>query len=331
MPGKPSRLSEKAYIEGILKGDRVVLSRAITLIESSLPSDRTLAQSVINGCISHSGKSFRLGISGVPGVGKSTFIDSFGSFLLRKNHKVAVLAIDPSSTRTGGSILGDKTRMNRLAQHPDAFVRPSPSTGTLGGVTTRTRETMILCEAAGYDHILVETVGVGQSETVVASMTDFFLVLMLPHAGDDLQGIKRGIIEMADGLVINKADGKFLPSAKSAKTVYSQALHMFPAGPSQWIPQVLTCSSTEETGLDEIYRMLNEYQNLTQENGFRDTKRKNQSLNWMEESVNAMILDSFYQSPEIREKLSELKNAVINRQKSPVQAASELIQYWRKT
>ena len=258
---KAYSLSNEEYLMGIRKGDRSILSRAITLIESDNPKHKKKSDRLISSCLPHSGKSFRLGITGVPGVGKSTFIEAFGSMLIKTNYKVAVLAIDPSSVKSKGSILGDKTRMATLSSNKNAFIRPSPAVNTLGGVARKTRESIVLCEAAGYDFIIVETVGVGQSEVAVKSMVDFFLLLLLPGAGDELQGIKRGIVEMADMLVINKADGELKNISKRAKLDYKNALHLFPPTDSNWDVPVLTCSAVEKTGLDNIQELLENYQN----------------------------------------------------------------------
>jgi len=274
------------YIDGILNGERAVLSQAITLVESTLASDQQLAQKIIEACLPHSSNSLRIGITGVPGVGKSTFIEAMGLFLLeQQQNKLAVLAIDPSSARSKGSILGDKTRMEKLATHNHAFVRPSPSAGSLGGVAQKTRESIILCEAAGYNLIFVETVGVGQSETAVHSMVDFFLLLMLSGAGDELQGIKRGIMEMADAIVINKADGTNYQPALLAKAQYAQALHLFPTPVSGWTPQTAVCSSTQSSGLDTVWGLIKDYQQFTLANGYFNKKRKEQNLLALSHSI----------------------------------------------
>ena len=262
------RLSPDAYIKGILANDRIILSRAITLIESQLSEDRKLAEKVLEGILPNTGNAIRIGITGVPGVGKSTFIEAFGKYITTQNKKIAVLAIDPTSQRTKGSIMGDKTRMEELAHDPLAYIRPSPSGNTLGGVANKTRETMLLCEAAGFDIILVETVGVGQSETVVKGMVDFFLLLMLSGAGDELQGIKRGIMEMADAVVITKTDGDNIQKAKNAKMEYIHALHLYPPTQNNWYPPVLTCSALQQTGLTEIWEVMMEFSKLMQQNGY---------------------------------------------------------------
>ncbi|MDP4290279.1 MAG: methylmalonyl Co-A mutase-associated GTPase MeaB, partial [Bacteroidota bacterium] len=256
---RKKQLSVDEYVDGILKGNRIILSQAITLVESSLHAHKILAQQIIERCLPYSGNSFRIGITGVPGVGKSTFIEAFGTYLTSMGHKLAVLAIDPSSSRSRGSILGDKTRMEDLSIDPNAFIRPSPSAGSLGGVARKTRESIILCEAAGFDIIFIETVGVGQSETAVHSMVDFFLLLMLAGAGDELQGIKRGIMEMADAIVINKADGDNLLKAQTAKVEYQNALHLFPTAESGWNPEVETMSARKKEGMDRVWDIIQRY------------------------------------------------------------------------
>src|SRR4030042_1976522 len=275
---KKKILQPRQYIDGIRNHDRTVLSQAITLVESSLPAHRDIAARIIEECMPLSGNSLRIGITGVPGVGKSTFIESLGKKVTGWGRKLAVLAIDPSSKRTGGSIMGDKTRMETLSQDPDAFIRPSPSGGTLGGVARKTKETIILCEAAGFDTIFVETTGVGQSETAVHSMVDFFLLLMLAGAGDELQGIKRGIMEMADAIVITKADGTNVQRAETAKTEYANALHLNPPAESGWIPEALTCSAKEGKGLEVIWQTILSYVNPTGENGHFQINRDRQAI-----------------------------------------------------
>ncbi|MDP5122220.1 MAG: methylmalonyl Co-A mutase-associated GTPase MeaB, partial [Spirosomaceae bacterium] len=278
MPSK--RLSLKNYVDGIRNGDRLILSRAITLVESQLPSDRTLAEQLLSEISGVQKDAIRIAITGVPGVGKSTFIEAFGSFLTTQNKKVAVLSVDPTSQRSKGSIMGDKTRMDTLSYNPLAYVRPSPTGGSLGGVTNSTSEAILLCESAGYEVIIVETVGVGQSETIVKEMVDFFLLLMLPGAGDELQGIKRGIMEMADLVAINKADENQL-KAKQAQIEYRNALHLFPATASGWIPKVTTCSAIQQTGLSEIWEQIKAYEIALKSNGFWQRQRENQRIAWM--------------------------------------------------
>lgn len=319
------------YVKGILKGDRTILSRAITLIESSKQEHHEIAEEVIEKCLPHSGKSIRIGITGVPGVGKSTFIEAFGSYLVTsKNKKVAVLAIDPSSRKSGGSILGDKTRMNKLAIESNAFVRPTPSSGALGGVAKATRETIILCEAAGFDTIIVETVGVGQSETEVKSMVDFFLLLMLAGAGDELQGIKRGIMEMADAIAINKADDNNIDKAKLAQREYKNALHLFPHNTNNWTPKVEICSAINSTGIDTIWGVIEDYISLTSNNGYFDIQRKEQAKFWLDQTINSAIQILFYGNKEISHKKDELEKQVINGVISPFKAAKELLTFFKK-
>jgi LAO/AO transport system kinase len=322
---KRVNLDAESYYHGILDGNRTILSKAITLIESSLPEHNALAQKIISLCLPHSGKSIRIGITGIPGVGKSTFIESFGSFLTENERKLAVLAIDPSSERSKGSILGDKTRMEKLSADPKAFIRPSPSGGSLGGVARKTRESIILCEAAGFDTIFIETVGVGQSETAVHSMVDFFLLLMLPGAGDELQGIKRGIMEMADLIVINKADGQNVERAKLAKTEFQNALHLFPAPESGWIPKVLTCSALKNSGIDTIWEEIVYYRKLTLENEFFRKKRNKQSLYWMYETINEKLKQSFYEKPGMADALKSYEQKVLKDELNSFQAALELL------
>ena len=313
------------YVDGILKGDIAVLSQAVTLVESSLPEHQVVAQQVIEKCLPFAGKSVRLGITGVPGAGKSTFIESLGMFLVRGGHKLAVLAIDPSSERSKGSILGDKTRMEELSVAKTAFIRPSPSAGSLGGVARKTRESIVLCEAAGFDTIFVETVGVGQSETAVHSMVDFFLLIQLAGAGDELQGIKRGIMEMADGIAINKCDGSNVDKARVAKTQYQNALHLFPAPDSGWSPEVVTCSAIENSGIQEVWEMVERYAGFVKNNGFFDFKRNSQSKYWMYESINEQLKNSFYQNEEIKQLLAESEQKVLSNELSSFIAAKKLL------
>lgn len=319
------------YVKGILDGNRTMLSKAITMIESSLPQDHIMAQQIIEKCLPHAGKSVRLGITGVPGVGKSTFIESMGNHLTSLGHKVAVLAIDPSSQRTKGSILGDKTRMETLCNNPDAFIRPSASAGSLGGVARKTRESIVLCEAAGYDAILVETVGVGQSEIAVHSMVDFFLLLMLAGAGDELQGIKRGIMEMADALVVNKADGDNENRAKLAKVQYERALHLFPPMESKWTPKVDTCSALKEEKIANVWTIVKEYVEHTKENGFFEKKRQEQAIQIMYESIDDSLKDHFYNNEEIKNSLESRKKDILEYRMSSYIAAQKLLdEYFEK-
>ncbi|MDZ4797024.1 MAG: methylmalonyl Co-A mutase-associated GTPase MeaB [Bryobacteraceae bacterium] len=320
------RLAPAAYIDGILRGDRVILARAITVIESELPADNALAQEILDSILPHSGKSHRVGITGVPGAGKSTFIDVLGMHLVRDlAQKVAVLSVDPSSQISGGSILGDKTRMERLSAEDAAFIRPSPARGHLGGVARRTRETVLLCEAAGYSNVFVETVGVGQSETAVRSMTDFFLLLMIPGAGDELQGIKRGIIEMLDGMVINKADGDNKLRAERARVEYSSALHLFPASPDGWIPRVLSCSSLHNQGIGDVWAMVLEHRAQQAENGHFANRRSGQNEDWMKELLSDGLTHLFQTNPEMQRRLPELQARVRAGETTPFSAASQLL------
>lgn len=318
------RLTKEEYLDGLLKGERVILGKAITLIESNLESDKILAQELLNDILPYTGNSIRLGITGVPGVGKSTFIESFGKSLTSKNKKIAVLAIDPTSQRTHGSIMGDKTRMEELAHDSLAFIRPSPSGNTLGGVANKTRETMLLCEAAGFEVIIIETVGVGQSETVVKEMVDFFLLLMLAGAGDELQGIKRGIMEMADGIVITKADGDNQQKANNARMEYLHALHLFPPAENGWNPPVLTCSAVENTGLDEIWEMITEYSDKMKNCGFWKNNRHQQNLIWFYSYIKQNLEDNFFKNSIIKNNIENLEKSVLAGSKLPIQAANEL-------
>jgi LAO/AO transport system kinase len=321
----PKELDVQEYLEGILAGNRSVFSKAITLVESSLPRHQQLAQQIIGACVPFSGKSVRVGITGVPGVGKSTFIESLGKYLTARGNKIAVLAIDPSSQRTKGSILGDKTRMEDLANDPNAYIRPSSSSGTLGGVARNTRESIILCEAAGFNVIFVETVGVGQSETAVHSMVDFFLLLMLAGAGDELQGIKRGIMEMADAIVINKADGENIPKAELAAREYKNALHLFPPSSSGWIPRVMTASSVEGKSIPEIWEMIEDYQSDARATRYFDQRRKEQALHAFTDTIEESIRQRFYHDPAVTLMLDELQKDILSGKISPYAAAQQLI------
>ena len=312
-------------VEGILKGDVTILSRAVTLAESLAPDHYTLAQEVIEKCLPHSGNSRRIGITGVPGAGKSTSIDVFGLHVLRDGGKLAVLAIDPSSERTKGSILGDKTRMEKLSVHPGAFIRPSPSAGSLGGVARKTRETIVLCEAAGYNNIFVETVGVGQSETAGHSMVDFFLLIQIAGAGDELQGIKRGIMEMADGIVINKADGDNVGPAQLAQAQYRSALHLFPPTTSGWMPEVLTYSGYYELGIAEVWEMIDRYFNFVQGNGYFEAKRQQQARWWMYETIDEQLRKHFYNNERIKTMLTDCEADVLANRRSSFAAAAQVL------
>lgn len=322
------QLSVNDYVEGIRKGDVSVLGRAVTLIESTAEAHQTVAQEVIEKCLPYTGNSRRIGITGVPGAGKSTSIDVFGLHVLGQGGKLAVLAIDPSSERTKGSILGDKTRMEKLSQQPNAFIRPSPSAGSLGGVARKTRETIVLCEAAGYNNIFVETVGVGQSETAVHSMVDFFLLIQLAGTGDELQGIKRGIMEMADGIVINKADGDNIERANLAAAQFKNALHLFPPTPSRWIPEVLTYSGYFELGIDKVWDMIDRYFEYVKRTGYFEKKRQEQEKYWMLETINENLRHSFYSMPRVKALLEQKELRVLNNEQSSFTAAKDVLDYY---
>lgn len=323
------QLSVADMVEGIVKGDVTILSQAVTLVESVNPDHQAKAQEVIEKCLPYSGNSIRVGISGVPGAGKSTSIDVFGTHVLEEHGgKLAVLAIDPSSERTKGSILGDKTRMEKLSQHPKSFIRPSPSAGSLGGVARKTRETIILCEAAGFDKIFVETVGVGQSETACHSMVDFFLLLQVAGTGDELQGIKRGIMEISDGIVINKCDGENVDRCHMAATNYRNALHFFPKPESGWLPKVLCYSGFYGTGVKEVWDMIYEYIDFVKQNGYFQYRRNEQSKYWMYETINEQLHRSFYNNPEIKEMLKNAERSVLGGEKTSFAAAGELLDHY---
>lgn len=325
------RLAAQAYIDGILKGDRVLLSRAITIIESNLESDKLLAKDIIQAILPHSGNSIRIGITGVPGVGKSTFIEAFGKYLITQGKRVAILSIDPSSQRSKGSILGDKTRMEELANLEEAYIRPSASGETLGGVANKTGETMLLCEAAGYDVVLIETVGVGQSETAVHGMTDFFLLLMLSGAGDELQGIKKGIMEMADMVVINKADGDNIRMSEMARLQYQNALHIFPQSESGWSPVVSTASAIKNIGISNVWDEIVKFKNLVDENGYFLKNRKHQQIQWMYNNINEELKRLFYGSKNIANHLKTLEKQIISNKISPVKAAQKIIEEFKNS
>lgn len=325
---KKQKLSPAEIIKRIVSGDKVALSQGITLIESLNPQHQMQANTIVQGCLSYANNSVRIGITGVPGVGKSTFIEAFGKLLTSMGKKVAVLAIDPSSSVTKGSILGDKTRMEELVKDENAYIRPSASGNSLGGVARKTRESIILCEACGFDTILVETVGVGQSETAVQSMVDFFLLLNLAGAGDELQGIKRGIMEMADMVVINKADGENIKKAHQAKLNYNRALHLFSKKPSGWIPKVRTCSAVEHTGISKIWEFIEQYTQLTKENQYFEMRRREQNQYWMLETVNENILAHFYNAPNIKSEIEKSKKAVQNNEISPFAAAQKVLELY---
>ncbi len=322
-------LSAADMVEGIVKGDVTILSQAVTLVESVNPDHQTKAQEVIEKCLPYSGNSVRIGISGVPGAGKSTSIDEFGVHVLdRFGGKLAVLAIDPSSERSKGSILGDKTRMEKLAVRKESFIRPSPSAGSLGGVARKTRETIILCEAAGYDKIFVETVGVGQSETACHSMVDFFLLIQLAGTGDELQGIKRGIMEISDGIVINKCDGNNVDKCHIAATNFRNALHFFPAPESGWQPKVLCYSGFYGTGIKEVWDMIYEYFDFVKENGYFEYRRNEQNKYWMYETINENLRNNFYNNSMIQQQMKEYEQRVLRGEKTSFAAANDLLQMY---
>lgn len=318
-------LSTDEYVQGILDRNITVLSQAITLVESSNPDNYAQAQEIIERCLPYSGNSVRIGITGVPGAGKSTFIEAIGGMVAGLHHRLAVLAIDPSSERSGGSILGDKTRMESITSNPDIFVRPSPSAGSLGGVARKTRETIILCEAAGFDVIFIETVGVGQSETAVHSMVDMFLLLQISGAGDELQGIKRGIMEMADLMVITKADGENLMKANMAKVQFQNALMLFPTPASEWSPKVYTCSSTKHTGLEEVWKGVEDYLEHIQRNGYFTAHRNEQNKYWMYQTIDETLKSRFYLNPVIEEKMKDVEQRVLDARLSSFVAAKQLL------
>ncbi len=322
---KKSSINTSEIAKGILEGNRTLLSKAITLVESNREDHNDLAQSILKQILPQSGNSIRIGITGVPGVGKSTFIESFGNYLIEKGHRIAVLAIDPSSQRTKGSILGDKTRMESLSRSPSAFIRPSPSSGSLGGVARKTRESIYLCEAAGFDIIIIETVGVGQSETQVHSMVDFFLLLMLAGAGDELQGIKRGIMEMADLIAINKADGKNEAYATRARAEYESALHLFPLPDSKWIPRAITCSGLGGSGIEEIWNLIDDYKNTTVKNSYFYENRKEQMKMWFEETLKEAVLDQFYDRVGVKESIASAEERVFNGKSSVLKEIKNIL------
>lgn len=327
---KRRQMTTDEYVAGILDGNITILAQAITLIESNNPVHYAQAQEIIERCLPHSGKSVRIGITGVPGAGKSSFIEAVGNMVTSYKHKLAVLAIDPSSERSGGSILGDKTRMESICHNPDIFIRPSPSAGSLGGVARKTRETIVLCEAAGFDVIFIETVGVGQSETAVHSMVDMFMMLQISGAGDELQGIKRGIMEMADMMVITKADGENVKKAELAKAQYQGALKLFPLPDSEWRPKVYTCSSLEGTGLEEVWQGVEQYLQHIELNGYFTSNRNRQNKYWMYETINETLKSSFYNNPEIESRMEEVERRVLDAKLSSFIAAKELLDIYFK-
>jgi LAO/AO transport system kinase len=326
------RLRPEEYVAGIRGGDRSILARAITLVESELPTDVDLASEVIETCLPFTGHSRRIGITGVPGVGKSSFIEAMGTYLTRgRGETVAVLSIDPSSPQSGGSILGDKTRMEQLATDDRAFIRPSPSRGHLGGVARRTREAMLLCEAAGYQNVFIETVGVGQSETTVRSMVDFFLLLMLAGAGDELQGMKRGILEMTDLIAINKADGDNRKRADRARHEYESALHLFPAAADGWDPRVTTCSALTRDGVPAVWQTVLEHRELLQRNGWFEAHRQEQALEWMRDALLYGLEQEVRRNEVVNDRLDDMRTAVVEGRVSPFRAAHDLLETFRRS
>ncbi len=327
---RKNKILPAEFREGILKGNTGLLSQAITLIESSLPGHQDIAMELVEECLPYSGNSVRIGITGVPGVGKSTFIENFGRMLTAGGARLAVLAVDPSSKRSSGSILGDKTRMEKLSADPAAFIRPSPSGGSLGGVAKMTRESIILCEAAGFDTIIVETVGVGQSETAVKSMVDFFLLLMLSGAGDELQGIKRGIMEMADAVAITKSDGTNTVKAGAARSMYERALHLYLPPPSGWKPRVLACSALTGEGMSEIHENLKDFVDFTRNSGFFNENRKNQNIYWLHESIDRQLSQGFYNDPVIAPEIMKVRQEIAGGRLSSFMAAKRLLEKYLK-
>ncbi len=326
-----SAFSTDDYVQGILDGNITILSQAITLVESSNPAHYAQAQLIIERCLPHSGRSIRIGITGVPGAGKSTFIEAVGGMIAARGHKLAVLAIDPSSERSGGSILGDKTRMSTISANPDVFIRPSPSAGSLGGVARKSRETIILCEAAGFDVILIETVGVGQSETVVHSMVDLFMMLQIVGAGDELQGIKRGIMEMSDMMVITKADGDNILRAQMAQRQFRNAMMLFPLPPSGIRPEVYTCSSVEGDGLEGVWNAVEEYISKVNNNGYFTERRHTQLRYWMRETINNTLLSEFYTNAKVEESMERYETDLYEERITPFVAAQELLDLCRSS
>ncbi|MAU11369.1 MAG: methylmalonyl Co-A mutase-associated GTPase MeaB [Anaerolineaceae bacterium] len=310
-PARNRRLTTSDYVDGVLAGDRAILARAITLVESSVPTFMSQAQEVLQALMPHTGRSIRVGVTGVPGAGKSTLIEALGLMLVEQGHKVAVLAVDPSSTLSGGSILGDKTRMVSLSRHPSAFIRPSPTRGTLGGVANASRETIFLCEAAGYDIILVETVGTGQSEVTVRSMVDFLLLVLIAGAGDDLQGMKKGTVELADAIVINKADGDNVTAAQATRAEYDRMLHMARPITPDWSPHAYTCSALTKEGIPELWDVVQQFVAVTQTNGVFAERRQQQLTNWLDDLVRQQVLTAFFNHPDIQHDLSDLRQQVL--------------------
>lgn len=320
------RLTLADYAKGILAHDRVILSRAITLVESRLATDQLLAEELLHKLLSHAGNSIRIGITGIPGVGKSTFIESFGKYLTSIGKKLAVLAIDPSSQKTKGSILGDKTRMDELSRDENAFIRPTSSASALGGVADKTREAILLCEAAGYDVILIETVGVGQSEVSVRNMVDFFLLLLIGGAGDELQGIKKGIMEMADGVIITKADGDNKKRATQAQADYQHALHLFPPSPSGWVPKVLVASAVEKKGLHEVWDMVESFKNFITTKGYFEVLRAEQNKKWFHSSIEGRLKEEIMKNERLRQKIDSAEKQIEKGELSPAKASRKIVE-----
>lgn len=326
---KRKELRVDDYVEGVLNNDRTILARTITLIESNSQKHNDIAQNVLKTILPKTGNSLRVGITGFPGAGKSSLIETLGIYLINKGHKVAVLAIDPSSTVTKGSILGDKTRMEKLSREQNCFIRPSPSSGTLGGVARKTRETMLVCEAAGYDIILIETVGVGQSETTVRSMVDFFLLVMIAGAGDELQGIKKGVIELADTLLINKADGDNKPRALLAKSDFSMALHYIQPATKGWQTEAHVCSALTGEGIPEFWEVVEKFKETTKANGIFDKRRKNQTLEWMNKMIDEKLLSEFYNNDRITKEFKLINKKVLNGEILPTEGAEHLLNLYK--
>ncbi len=324
------KITTPEFLEQIRKGNIAFLSKAITLIESLNESDKIEASNLLHACLPYANKSIRIGITGVPGVGKSTFIESFGTHLTSLGKKVAVLAVDPSSSINKGSILGDKTRMEKLVNDKNAFIRPSPAGGSLGGVAKNTKEAIILCEAAGFDIILIETVGVGQSETLVHNMVDFFLLLKVAGTGDELQGIKRGIIEMADSIVINKADGENVKNAEFAKKEFERALHLYPQKENKWTPKVTTCSSLQNEGIENIWTMIQEFLKITKTKNWFQKNRNQQNKNWLIQSINQHLQDDFYNNKKVTQELEKYLVRVEKQDITPSEASKYLIDFYKK-
>ena len=327
---RKKKLSVEELTQGVFDGDKAILARAITIVESTRNEDLKKAHTLIENCLSKEFKSIRIGITGVPGVGKSSFIEVLGTTLTGLGKKVAVLAVDPTSTRSKGSILGDKTRMQELVKDPNAFIRPSPSGESLGGVARKTRESVILCEAAGFDIVLIETVGVGQSETAVHSMVDFFLLLKLAGAGDELQGIKRGIMEMADAIAINKADGDNLKRAQRAKVEFERALQLYPPKENGWIPKVSTCSAINKTGIIEILDMILQFLDTTKDHGYFENNRRNQNKYWLMQTIDELLKQQFYRTSSVKEHLETMLQKVAEDKISPFRAAEVLMAAYKK-